>query len=662
VRCAFAAAALSAVAAAACAAAFLEHARELSVTIGDLETPALSARAVSLKFSGTGFRALTLDIDRVSMAGRDWRKVRLTCPDFIAAGERITCSQGVLHLDGQIPVSFTYTTGSGDFTVELKPDADETWRIAGRIAGGKTTLQVKLDQARLTRLASWLPPSESKITAGRASGTIDVQGTGVTAHLQIDDVAFADTGGLHAGEKIGGTLNVEAAQKGADWRWSLSAEWRRGEVFWQPFFLAATGQRLRVQGASSGANTSFRDGVLELQGIGTIDFNAQLNHSKAELETLQVRSSRLRVPALYEQVLKPLLQQTSLSDLRTEGEATVALTVAAASIASVDLELHDVSLEDQQQRRFALYGANGRIPWRREAASAGEFVFKSAEFLKVPIGGVRIPFRLRSNGVGVTSVRVPILDGALQLRDFAAGTTDDGWRWRFTGELEPISMVQLTRAMGMPEMHGSLSGVIPEVRYRRQTLAMDGTLVVGVFDGMVRASKVEFIEPFGRAPRFHADIDMKALDLELLTRTFDFGTITGRLDARVSGLELVDWQPVRFDARLESSDGNYPKRISQRAVQNISALGGAGAAAAIQRSFLRFFDQFGYQKIGLSCHLNNAVCEMDGVERAPQGYVIVKGGGIPAISVIGYNRYVSWRELVERLKRITQENVKPIVK
>ena len=53
---------------------------------------------------------------------------------------------------------------------------------------------------------------------------------------------------------------------------------------------------------------------------------------------------------------------------------------------------------------------------------------------------------------------------------------------------------------------------------------------------------------------------------------------------------------------------------------------------------------------------------MDGIERAPQGFVIVKGGGIPAISVIGYNRAVDWHELVERLKRITQENVKPIVK
>jgi hypothetical protein len=155
---------------------------------------------------------------------------------------------------------------------------------------------------------------------------------------------------------------------------------------------------------------------------------------------------------------------------------------------------------------------------------------------------------------------------------------------------------------------------------------------------------------------------MTNLDLELLTRAFDFGTITGRIDAHVKGLQLVGWEPVRFDARLMSSPGNYPRKISQRAVENISSLGGAGAAAAIQRSFLRFFEQFGYDRLGLSCRLENGICEMDGIERAPQGYVIVKGGGIPAISVIGYNRAVDWRELVDRLKRIMQDNVKPIVK
>jgi hypothetical protein len=42
-------------------------------------------------------------------------------------------------------------------------------------------------------------------------------------------------------------------------------------------------------------------------------------------------------------------------------------------------------------------------------------------------------------------------------------------------------------------------------------------------------------------------------------------------------------------------------------------------------------------------------------------YEIIRGGGIPAISVMGYNRAVSWGELITRLKRVTQSNVKPIV-
>ncbi len=54
---------------------------------------------------------------------------------------------------------------------------------------------------------------------------------------------------------------------------------------------------------------------------------------------------------------------------------------------------------------------------------------------------------------------------------------------------------------------------------------------------------------------------------------------------------------------------------------------------------------------------------MSGIEGevSSQGYVIVKGGGIPAITVMGYNRQVSWHELLDRLKRVTQGNVKPIV-
>jgi len=80
--------------------------------------------------------------------------------------------------------------------------------------------------------------------------------------------------------------------------------------------------------------------------------------------------------------------------------------------------------------------------------------------------------------------------------------------------------------------------------------------------------------------------------------------------------------------------------------------------AAIQRSLLGFFDTFGYSEIGLGCVLKAGVCEMSGIGDGTEAerFVIVSGGGIPALDVIGYNRRVDWRELVERLQRVIEGN------
>jgi hypothetical protein len=404
-----------------------------------------------------------------------------------------------------------------------------------------------------------------------------------------------------------------------------------------------------------------RNAKLDVPGVGSVTAKGAWDHAKAALSAFEAAASGVDVSGLYSNVLKPLLAGTALADLRAEGRASFSAAGSGDALAALDLDLENVSFDDRQ-RRFAVFGLNGRIPWRRDDATQGELSFKGGELLKVPIGGARVPMRMKNLRVDIDGARIPVLDGAVILKDFAIGIARSGWRWRFSGEVAPISMDPLTTALGLPVMHGSIGGVIPEVRYRRQDVEMDGELTIRAFDGTISAERVRLLDAFGAAPRLHAELDVRNLDLELLTRTFDFGTITGRIDARIAGLELVAWQPVRFNARIESSAGRYPRRISQRAVQNISALGGAGAAAAVQRSLLRFFDTFGYDRLGISCRLENNVCYMDGIERAPQGYVIVKGGGIPAISVIGYNRAVDWRELTERLKRITQDNIKPIVK
>ena len=147
-----------------------------------------------------------------------------------------------------------------------------------------------------------------------------------------------------------------------------------------------------------------------------------------------------------------------------------------------------------------------------------------------------------------------------------------------------------------------------------------------------------------------------------MTGAVKFGGITGKVDVSVNALEMENWEPLAFDARVATSAGDFKKRISQRAVQNISSIGGAGASAAIQASLLRFFDSFGYSRLGLSCKLANGICEMGGIGPGPAGgYTIIAGGGLPAVNVVGYNRFVGWQEMLERIRAVIEGNSKMIV-
>ncbi|NCF80970.1 MAG: C4-dicarboxylate ABC transporter, partial [Proteobacteria bacterium] len=125
-----------------------------------------------------------------------------------------------------------------------------------------------------------------------------------------------------------------------------------------------------------------------------------------------------------------------------------------------------------------------------------------------------------------------------------------------------------------------------------------------------------------------------------------------RLQGGVHGLILKDWEPTTFDARFFTPDDDDSRhRISQRAVENLASLGGAGAV--LSSTFLRIFEEFSYRRLGISCRLNNGVCEMDGVAPAEGGYYIVEGGGLPPrIDVRGFNRRVDWEMLLSRLQLI----------
>ena len=641
--------------------AYTSAAQELALRFDAIAGPSFFAEKITATFRVAHESELDLRMAEVNVVGNRWRDVRIRCPAITQDRDNLICAQGMVEAPAVIPVSFRYSTLTGNLDLELKPAADERWRltiVAGTSPAARETTLV-VEKMPHTRLAPWWPATWPKLNAGLVSGKILLtarESNHVKADLNVTNLGFADASGLHAGEHVAATLSIEGQRRGEQWQWQSRLEWKAGDVLWQPVFVSGAGHVLDATGLLDNKQLVVMRGNLSLVGVGNLEFGATLNRTTSVLETATLKMFDIGLSEIYEKFLKPVLQGTALGDMRADGRMDIAFELRNGLVSSADLAFRGVSVEDKS-RRFAVFGLNGRLPWHHEQLTAAVLKVSGGEILRVPFGAFDLPFEMRGVRLRVKNIEIPVLDGKLNVNDFATSGEGPDWRWRFSGAIVPIAMDKLTVALGLPVMHGTLSATIPAVSYQQSTLSIDGGLVFKVFDGTITARNVVLEQPLGKVPRLIADVDMRNLDLDLLTRTFAFGKITGRVDAHIANLELVNWIAARFDARLASSAGDFPRRISQAAVQSISSLGGAGAAAAIQRSFLRFFETFGYSSLGLSCRLESGVCHMGGIENVPQGYVIVKGGGIPAISVLGYNRSVGWNELIERLKRVTGGNV-----
>ncbi len=483
----------------------------------------------------------------------------------------------------------------------------------------------------------------------------------ISANLALQDASFSDAAGLHAGEKVTGTISARAVKKSETWQWQTNVDWQKGEVFWQPFYFASGGHQLQANGLYNQQFLTVENADLNLNDVGRMRMSGQLKLADNTIQAANVDAPSLDLAALYPLVLKPLLEKTALNNLEMAGKASFKLDLQNGQPQSFQLDLQNADIADKNGR-FALYKINANLPWDYDNVRTIKFAYGSGEFLHLPLGTANIAAEFNRYSLTAPQIKLPVLDGALNLSDVSAAWAGEQWHWHLRANVSPIALPEVTQALGWPRMEGKVAATSPLVTYTGGQLTTDGAMTFNVFDGTATVTNFAMQDPLGIVPKLGGDVQFRNLDLGVLTRTYSLGAIEGKLDGDVNKLEMVSWKPVNFDAAFQSSPGNYRKKISQRAVENISALGGAGAAAAVQRSVLRFFKEFNYAKLGLSCKLRNGICEMGGIESTAQGYVIVKGSGIPSITVLGYNRNVGWNELLERIKLIAAGNVKPIIK
>lgn len=602
------------------------------------------------------------------------------CRDLVITARRFSCNELVLELPDATPTGLRlvgrldYRRDTGavawDFALPAEDNAelrfggqldDDGWRID--LKASRWPMEAFEQLGGLFGLA--LPTAAGRIDLSLSARGRDVDLGGLVFELAGVELAGGNEAGTVAVEGVDLALRGSAWPAGDRFAFEVRGGATAGEAYLEPVYvnLETHPARLVLRGHADERTISISQMILDQHATVHADASAEIERDADD--TWRIRSARLRLPqaempGTYTVLLQPFLAGTPLASLETSGRLRGELTVRDGALEEVRVELEEVHIDDQDVR-LAIYGLSGDLAWapaRDDAVGArarplhlrwsGGFVYG------IPFGAAQL--RLDAHGdrwILDQPVSLPLLDGtleidALEFGDFTAG--DDALL--FDARLTPVSMRELSRALDWPPLSGQLSGSLPRLSHADGVLALGGELTAEVFDGTVAIRELRIQRPLQPRTRLQAEVELQDLELAELTEALSFGLMTGRLDGHVRGLEMIDWVPVAFDARLHTSTGDRTrKRISQRAVDNIANLGGGGAGV-LSTGFLRFFEDFSYDAFALGCRLERDVCEMSGLENRDEGYVILRGRGLPRIDVMGFARRVSWSALVEQLAGI----------
>ncbi|MCB1553102.1 MAG: hypothetical protein KDJ14_04770 [Xanthomonadales bacterium] len=476
------------------------------------------------------------------------------------------------------------------------------------------------------------------------------------AEVEVQNFAFDGVEGQVAAEEL--SAGVEADLVLGEDTWSLNVASRLNSGLWllgpallqpPPGFDLDIALRAGAQGIDHGRLHGDDHSAMQLN----ITFD-RTPEQPIEESTWTFESRFDDLEAAWPRYLQGVVDWAGLPGWSATGKIVASASGCGDRVDQVDLDADQWALTgDSGAMRMnpgelALHWARAGVSepsrWRFPGGR-----WKGAEFGAVDLGW--------SSSQGVVQlgkpVRLDLFGGALELAAL---------RWSpFSGEVilsanvVDLALAPLTAWLGWPALEGRLSGSLPNAHYQDETLRFDGGLRAGLLGGEARVDALRWERPFGVAPSLSADVRFDDLDLEPLTSTFGFGSITGRLDGEILGLRLLDGSPTQFDATLRT-DPNWKgkQRISQRAVNDLSSIGGGGVAG-LQATVLKVFDDFSYKQIAIRCRLERGVCHMGGIDSRSGGYTLVEGSGLPRITVNGFQKQVDWSVLVARLKAATAE-------
>jgi hypothetical protein len=537
--------------------------------------------------------------------------------------------------------------------------------VAGVMQHGQYSVDLKFERQELEifKGLDGLPPELDWLSRGYIDAELKFRQppdspSDITVQLGIGNIGFDSPDGRFAAEAL--SMDVEVSALLSTWsKPDISGAFRSGELLIDDFY------RDFSDGAMEFAlQPQWQDGKMDIRSIRLTD-NHSLNvegrlmlDSRPDSNSWKVEISQLELefPGAYERYIEPVAAAWTLNGLAVTGRIAWSGQWSAGQFSSGDLGITDLSIVDTQRRRFAVTGLDARMR-PGDHAFDSRLAWRGLLLGRINLGQGEVALESEPGKFAIVQPLVlEVLGGRLNLQELkvilpggsgeAAGEPDI----RLRAGLEEMDMEQLTASFGWPSFSGKISGQIPGVKFEDGVLEVEGEILVNVFDGLLTLEDLRIERPFGVLPSLAANVEVENLDLELLTSTFSFGRISGRIDGYVRDLRMLDWKPVAFDAWLGTPENQRgSKGISRQAVNHLTTLGGGSATTALTSPIMRLFNNFSYKRLGLGCRMQNNICEVRGVSEDDISVLIMEGAGVPKITIKVFNRSVDWPQLLAQL-------------
>jgi hypothetical protein len=561
-------------------------------------------------------------------------------------------------LEGRAGLSFMLE--EDDLRFEFSADAVQAAGRWSRQASALERVELSLESLDLSLLRPLVPDrAELDVLYGQLSAQLTWEDDALAGQWRLEGAGFDGRAGQIAGDglDLDGSVSGQLGEPGL--ALALTLVQRQGELLLGPLYLPTPERPIQIDLALERSEPERVEikrlrydhpDVVHFEGSGELRRGDEGWRAVAfDLASLTADLDRA-----WPRWVEGLAASAGFAGLEAAGQLSASTRGRGDEFDALDLVVRGLELSDPKGR-FDLAPTNVEVT-RADAGIRVAMDLSGLEVYGLPFGASRLRLdEIDGDWVLRQPLRLPLLEGAVVVDRLMIDPAQDDRAFNLDARIEPLSLEQLTRTLGWPQFGGQLSGDFPGIAFRDDRLDVTGGIDVNAFSGQIRLSELVIERPLGSLPALAAQVEIDRLDLLELTGAFNFGRMEGQLSGWMRDLRLLNWRPVAMDTRLFTHDDARRRRISQRAVDNLSNLGGGFGGALIGNTALSVFEDFPYRRAGLACRLSNNICYIDGVaEHESGGFYIVEGRGLPRLDIIGHRRLVDWPQLLGQLDAATR--------